>query len=39
MAFISSKIAKIVKKAAELGAGVASAGALYEPKMPKCLNK
>ena len=39
MSFISSKIAEVVKKAAELGAGGASAGVMYEPKMPKCLKK
>ena len=39
MSFISSIIAAVVKKAAELGAGVASSGMLYESKMPKCLKK
>lgn len=39
MNIISSIIAEVVKKAAELGAGVASAGVMYEPKMPKCLKK
>lgn len=39
MSFISSKIAEVVKKIAELGAGVASSGFSYEPKMPKCLKK
>lgn len=39
MHYISSKIAEVVKKFAEMGAGVASAGMMYEPKMPKCLKK
>lgn len=39
MSFISSKIAEVIKKVAELGAGVVSAGFVYEPKMPKCLKK
>ena len=39
MSFISSIIAAVVKKAAELGVGVASAGIMYEPKIPKCLKK
>lgn len=39
MNYISSKIAEVVKKFAEMGAGAASSGALYEPKMPKCLKK
>lgn len=39
MNYISTKIAEVVKKIAEMGAGVASAGMLYEPKMPKCLKK
>lgn len=39
MNFISSKVAEVIKKVAELGAGVASAGMLFEPKMPKCLKK
>ena len=39
MNIISSIIAAVVKKTAELGAGVASAGMLYESKMPKCLKK
>lgn len=34
---ISSMIAEIVKKIAELGAGTASSGFAYEPKMPKSL--
>lgn len=39
MNYISSKIAELVKKFAEMGAGVASAGFAYEPKMPTCLKK
>lgn len=39
MNIISSIIAAVVKKTAELGAGFASAGFSYEPKMPKCLRK
>lgn len=34
---VSSMIAEIVRKIAELGAGVASSGFAYEPKMPKSL--
>ena len=39
MSFISSKVAEVIRKIAELGAGVASSGFSYEPKMPKCLKK
>ena len=39
MNIISSIIAAVVKKTAELGAGVASSGIMYEPKMPKFLKK
>lgn len=39
MSFISSIIAEVVKKVAELGAGTVSSGMTYEPKMPKCLKK
>lgn len=39
MSFISSKIAEVIKKIAELGAGTVSAGMSYEPKMPECLKK
>lgn len=39
MNFINSKIAEVIRKVAELGAGVASAGFAYEPKMPKCLKQ
>lgn len=39
MNFISSTIAEVIKKIAELGAGTASSGMAYEPIMPKCLRK
>lgn len=39
MNFINSKIAEVIRKDAELGVGVASAGFSYEPKMPKCLEQ
>lgn len=33
------KIAEIIKAIANKGAGLASSGVAYEPKMPKCLKK
>ena len=39
MSYISSKVAEVIKKIAEFGAGVASSGFSYEPKMHKCLKK
>lgn len=39
MSAISSVIANIIRIIAEMGAGVASAGFGYEPKMPEVLKK
>ncbi|MCI6771083.1 MAG: cyclic lactone autoinducer peptide [Oscillospiraceae bacterium] len=36
---ISAKIAEVIKAIANLGAGAASSGVAYEPKMPKKLKK
>jgi len=39
MKAIFEKIAKAIKSIANMGAGMASGGFSYEPKMPKCLKK
>lgn len=39
MGTISTIISDIVKTIAEMGAGCASSGFCYEPKMPKTLRK
>lgn len=39
MKALSIALAKLIEKVAEMGAGVASAGFGYEPKMPKSLKK
>ena len=39
MGTISTIISDIVKTIAEMGAGSASSGFCYEPKMPKTLEK
>ncbi|MCM1508889.1 MAG: cyclic lactone autoinducer peptide [Ruminococcus flavefaciens] len=39
MKVICEKIAKAIKSVANMGAGMASGGFSYEPKMPKSLKK
>lgn len=39
METISTIISDVVKAIAEMGAGCASAGLCYEPKMPEALKK
>lgn len=39
MSTVSKKIAEVIKAIANMGAGMASGGFSYEPKMPKSLKK
>ncbi len=39
MHILSAAVAEFVKFFAKMGAGVASSGFGYEPKMPECLKK
>lgn len=39
MKTVSRKIAEIIKRIAEMGAGAASTGWSYEPKVPAALRK